>query len=138
MHLTPLGEGLRPIVLGLATWGSQLPLDERLDPETARAELMALGLAAQSSPRASAGLHETYEFHVGDEHFHIAVDDGETVARSGASPREPAVVVDCDIATFARLAWGKLSPSQALRRGDARVAGRPADLTRAFRVLAAP
>jgi hypothetical protein len=60
------------------------------------------------------------------------------VARSGASPRKPAVLVDCDIATFARLAWGKLSPSQALRRGDAHVAGRPADMTRAFRVLAAP
>jgi DNA-binding HxlR family transcriptional regulator len=135
--LTPLGEELRGIVLGLATWGSQLPVDERVDVGTARAELIALSLAAQCQPRASAGLHETYEFNVGDEHFHIAVDDGETVARSGPSPREPAVVLDCDLSTFARLAWGKLSPSQALRSGDAHVAGKPSDLTRAFRVLAA-
>lgn len=136
-ELTPLGQGLGPIVLGLAAWGSELALDERVDPGAARAELIALGLAAQSAPQASAGLHETYEFHVGDEHFHIAVDDGEVVARSGASPRQPAVIVECDLPAFAGLAWGKLGPSHALRSGDARIDGKPSALTRAFRVLAA-
>jgi len=135
-ELTALGEGLRPVVAGLATWGSQLAVDERVDPGTARAELIALTLAAQSAREASAGLHESYEFRVGDEHFHIAVDDGEVIARSGASPREPALVVDCDLAAFARLAWGGLTPSQALRSGDVRIAGEPAELTRALRVLA--
>jgi len=136
-ELTALGEGLRPIVLGLASWGSQLPLDERVDTASARAELIALSLAAGSAPQASSGLHETYEFRVGAEHFHIAVDDGEVVARSGAGTREPAVVVSCDLPTFARLAWGNLSPSQALRSGEARIDGKPTALTRAFRVLAA-
>jgi len=136
-ELTPLGEGLRPIVLGLASWGSQLPFDERVDPASARAELIALGLAAGSPREASGGLHETYEFRVGGEHFHIDVDDGEVLARSGAAAREPAVVVSCDLSTFARLAWGGLSPSQALRSGEAHIAGSPADLTRAFRVLTA-
>ncbi len=137
-ELTALGEGLRPIVLGLASWGSQLPLDERADPGSARAELIGLSLAAGSSRGASSGLHETYEFRVGDEHFHIDVDDGEVVARSGAGVREPAVLAACDLPTFALLAWGGLSPSRALRSGRARIiAGKPTDLTRAFRVLAA-
>jgi DNA-binding HxlR family transcriptional regulator len=134
-ELTALGEGLRPIVVGLGTWGSQLAADERVDPGTARAELIALTLAAQSPREASAGLHETYEFRVGDEHFHIAVDDGDVLARSGASPREPALVVACDLGAFARLAWGGLTASQALRSGDVRIAGEPAELTRALRVL---
>jgi DNA-binding HxlR family transcriptional regulator len=136
-ELTAMGEGLRPIVLGLASWGSQLPFDERVDPASARAELIALGLAAASPPEASSGMHETYEFHVEDEHFHIDIDDGRAVARSGAASREPAAVVTCDLPTFARLAWGGLSPSQALRSGQARIAGKPTELTRAFRVLAA-
>ena len=72
-----------------------------------------------------------------DEHFHIDVDDGEVVARSGAAAREPALVLTCDLPTFARLAWGGLSPSQALRSGEASIAGRPTAFTRAFRVLAA-
>jgi DNA-binding HxlR family transcriptional regulator len=134
-ELTELGEGLRPIVLGLASWGSQLAADERVDPGTARAELIALSLAAQSPREASAGLHETYEFRVGDEHFHIAVDDGDVLARSGPSPGCPALVVDCDLGAFARLAWGGLTASQALRSGDVRIAGEPAELTRALRVL---
>ena len=136
-ELTALGEGLRPIVLGLGAWGAELPFDERVDPASARAELIALALAGGSRPEASAGLHETYEFHVGDEHFHIAVDDGEVVPRSGAAPREPVVVLSCDLPTFAQLAWGALSPSHALRSGDARIAGKSTALTRAFRVLAA-
>jgi DNA-binding HxlR family transcriptional regulator len=135
-ELTPRGEELRPIVLGLAVWGSQLAPDDRVDPATARAELIALTLAAQIPREASAGLHETYEFRVGDEHFHIALDDGEVAARSGASPREPAVVVDCDLPTFARIAWGKLTPSQALNSGDARISGETPAVTRALRALA--
>jgi DNA-binding HxlR family transcriptional regulator len=136
-ELTALGEGLRPIVLGLASWGSQLAPDERVDPASARAELIALSLAGGSPREASSGLHETYEFRVGDERFHIDVDDGEVLARSGAGEREPAVVLSCELPTFARLAWGDLSPSQALRSGEARIAGQPAALTRAFGVLAA-
>ncbi len=111
---------------GSPLWGSQLAPDDRVDPASARAELIALTLAAQIPREASAGLHETYEFRVGDEHFHIALDDGEAAARSGASPREPAVVVDCDLPTFARIAWGKLTPSQALSSGDARICRRAA------------
>ena len=136
-ELTALGEGLRPIVLGLASWGARLPFDQRVDPKSARAELIALGLAAQSPREVSSGLHESYEFHVGDEHFHVSVDDGAVVARSGPSRREPAVEVSCELPTFARLAWGDLSPSRALRSGEASIAGRPTAFTRAFRVLAA-
>src|SRR5271165_5227628 len=81
-ELTELGEELRPIVLGLAAWGSRLTPDERIDPGTARAELIALTLAARIPRQLAAGLHESYEFRVGEEHFHIAVDDGEAAARS--------------------------------------------------------
>jgi DNA-binding HxlR family transcriptional regulator len=136
-ELTAFGEGLRPIVLGLASWGSELPFDERVDPASARAELIALGLTSKGPREASSGLHETYEFRVGDEHFHVAVDDGEAVARSGAGAGEPAVFVSCELPVFARLAFGDLSPSHALRSGEVHITGKQAAFTRAFRVLAA-
>ncbi len=136
-ELTPLGEGLRPIILELALWGNRLPSDERVDPETARAELIALAVAAQSSHAASAGLHESYEFQVHEEHFHIAVDDGDVRVCSGVSPREPAIRASCDVRTFAQLAMGKLSPSHALGSSRISIVGKPATLTRAFRVLTA-
>ncbi len=136
-ELTPLGEELRPLVLGLASWGSRLAPDERVDPASARAELIALSLAAQSPPEASVGLHESYEFQVGEERFHIAIDDGQASARSGASPRAPEVLASCDLPTFAELAWGNLSPSQALRTGRIHTDGAATTLTRAFRILAA-
>jgi DNA-binding HxlR family transcriptional regulator len=132
--LTGRGEELRPIVLGIGAWGFGLPVDGRIDPGSARAELIALGLAAVSPPERSAGLRESYEFHVGDELFHVVADHGEVVTRSGPAA-DADLVVECDLPTFMMLADGVLAPSRALRERRARVRGAAPPFTRAFRVL---
>jgi DNA-binding HxlR family transcriptional regulator len=135
-ELTASGEQLRKPLLGLGVWGLQLPTDERIDPRNMRAELIALSLAGVSNPATSAGLQASYEFHVGAEIFHIRVDDGDMVARSG-SPDEPAdIVLQCDMKTFLDLALRRTSPTAALRTGSAiLLRGQRTTLTQAFRVL---
>jgi putative sterol carrier protein len=108
---------------------------DRIDPGTARAELIAFGLAGASPPELSAELGETYEFKVGDECFHVQATQGVVTAHSGPAPVAADLLVECDLRTFVALATGELSPPQAVRRGLVRIRGEPALFARAFNVL---
>lgn len=135
-ELTELGEQLRKPLISLGFWGLSLPVDERIDPASARAELIALCLTGSNNPAASAGLQESYEFQVGPEVFHIQVDNGTLLARSGPSAEPADVKIQCDMDTFIALVLGELSPSRALRERRATLlqGDRPA-FTRVFQVL---
>jgi hypothetical protein len=136
-ELTELGEQLRKPVISLGFWGLALPVDERIDWSSARAELIALCLTGSNDAAASAGLQETYEFQVGTEVFHTLVDNGTLLARSGPSAAPVALRVQCDIDTFIALVLGEISPSRALReRRAALLQGDQPTFTRAFKVLA--
>ena len=135
-ELTELGEQLRKPVIALGFWGLGLPIDERIDPSSARAELIALCLTGSNDSAACAGLQELYEFQVGAEVFHVQVNDGNLLARSGPSAEPIDVRIQCDIETFIALALRQITPTRALREGHAKLlqGTRPA-FTRVFKVL---
>jgi DNA-binding HxlR family transcriptional regulator len=136
-ELTVDGERLRDPLLALGLWGLDLPLDERIDPRTARADLIALCLTATQTERVDPSRRETFEFRVGDEVFHLQLRDGRFLARSGPSPTDPRLRVGCDLQAFMELALRQVTPSQALK--DRRVTildGTRTSLTEVFRVLA--
>src|ERR1700753_2619938 len=81
--LTELGERLRHPVVSLAQWGAGLPLDDRVDPTTARAVLLALVRCATAAPDLTHGVREIYDFTIGDERFHVIVDHDQALPRSG-------------------------------------------------------
>ncbi len=134
-ELTESGQRLRPAIYCLGAWGWELPMQEDIDRETARAELIALGLAGTSPPELSAELAETYEFHVGEECFHVSATHGVVAARSGPAPVAADLLVGCDLHTFLALATGELTPSRATELGHASIRGEPALFARAFKVL---
>ena len=136
-ELTAEGERLRDPLLALGLWGLDLPLDERVDPGTARADLIALCLTATQTEAVDPSRRETFEFRVGDEVFHLQLRDGRFLARSGPSPTDPTLRVACDLQTFMELALRQVTPSQALK--DRRLTillGTRTCLTEVFRVLA--
>jgi len=135
-ELTDLGEQLRKPVIALGFWGLSLPIDERIDPSSARAELIALCLTGSNDSAASAGLQELYEFQVGAEVFHIRVNDGNLLARSGPSEEPIDVKIQCDMETFIALVLRQITPTRALREGHAKLlqGDRPA-FTRVCKVL---
>lgn len=136
-ELTELGEQLRQPIIALGLWGLRLPVDDRIDPASARAELIALCLTGVSDPTASAGLQEVAEFQVGAEVFHILINDGEVLARSGPSAEPADVSVQCDLETFMALALRQITPSGALREGRAcMLHGNQRAFTQLFKVLA--
>ncbi|WP_144120439.1 winged helix-turn-helix transcriptional regulator [Catellatospora sichuanensis] len=129
-ELTAYGERLRPLLIELATWGAELPVDDEIDPGTARAELIALYLAERCPPEAGRGLRETYQFQVGEEVFHVSADDGGVRARSGPAPAPADLVVTCDLATFDALTRGRTPATDAVT-----TTGDPALLDHAFHIL---
>jgi DNA-binding HxlR family transcriptional regulator len=114
-ELTDFGEQLRKPVIALGLWGLGLPIDERIDPASARAELIALCLTGASDPGSSVGLHTVYEFHVGAEVFHVPVSDGRVLVRSGPSTTPVDATIQCDLETFMALALRQITPASALR-----------------------
>jgi DNA-binding HxlR family transcriptional regulator len=133
--LTPYGERLRPVLLHLATWGADLPLAPELADAPPRAELLLIALAGTSAPEETAGLHETYEFHVSDEVFHAVVDDGVVTPRSGPVPYRPSAMITCSPAVFDALTSGALGLEEAVAAGKAVAEGEPEAVGRVFRVL---
>jgi DNA-binding HxlR family transcriptional regulator len=116
-ELTEMGEQLRKPMIALGLWGLGLPIDERIDTSSARAELFALCLTGASEPGSSAGLQALYEFHVGTEVFHIPVSNGKVLVRSGPSAEPADVKIQCDMETFKALALRQITPTRALREG---------------------
>src|SRR5215203_655469 len=136
-ELTEEGERLRDPLIALGLWGLDLPVDDRIDPGTARAELVALCLAGTQTKLLDPSRGETFEFHVGDEVFHFQLHHGRLLPRSGPSPTDPTVRIACDLQTFMALALRELTPSQALKDGRATIlAGSRSSLVEVFRVLA--
>jgi len=133
--LTELGERLRQPVVSLAQWGAGLPLNERLDPNTARGALLALVRCATTPPDLTRSIRETYDFTTGDERFHILVDHDRATPRSGPAPVSADVTVHCDLQTLLMLDAGALTPARARRDRNARIDG-PADaIRRAFSIM---
>jgi DNA-binding HxlR family transcriptional regulator len=113
-ELTPLGEQLRGPVVALSLWGLALPMDERIDPATARADLVALGLTATQTEPLDPARRENFQFDVGDEQLHLQLRDGRVLARSGPSLTPPDLWVACGLQTFMALALRGTTPSQAI------------------------
>lgn len=133
--LTALGEQLRKPLLALGLWGLNLPVDERAEPSSARAELIALCLTGVADPATSAGLHEVVEFQVGEETFHLQINNGEVLARSGAAA-QPDLQAQCDMDTFMALALRQVTPTGALRKGQVKLfRGSQQAFTQIFRLL---
>lgn len=133
--LTELGERLRQPVVSLAQWGAGLPLNDRLDPSTARGALLALVRCATAAPQLTQGIREIYDFAIGDERFHIIVDHDQALPRSGPSPVSADVVINCDVQTLLMLDAGALTPARARRDRDAHIDGAPDAVTRALAIM---
>ncbi|MDI1459600.1 helix-turn-helix domain-containing protein [Catellatospora sp. KI3] len=132
-ELTPVGEGLRPILIQLAAWGSSLPADADLDPGSARADLIAL-YRAETRPAGPVGAPATAQFHVGDQLFHLRAEGTSLRVRSGPAPTAD-IRVETDLDTFQQLVTAELTPAEAAERGSAHLHGDPETLTRLLTLL---
>ena len=114
-ELTPLGRQLEGIVLDLSRWGWRR-LDPRDPGDSFHPRWMLMAMKTANDPEAAAGVHETYEFRVGDEVFHVRVDDGEIRGFDGPAI-DPDLVVTSDLESMLRLSDGPHELQRALEEG---------------------
>lgn len=120
-ELTPLGEELRPVVRELVRWGRNL-LGEPPPGEQLQLGWLVVALEASFRPEAARGLHESYEYRIDGEVFHVDIEDGRIAAREGEAA-DPAFVVVSDVETFLAVASQQLSPEDAVAQGRMTLSG---------------
>ena len=99
----------------LVVWGAHR-IGPRRPGDVFRAASFALGMAAFADREAARGVHETYEFDVDGERFHLHVADGHIEPREGAAER-PDLVVTTDAETCFRIMRGE-APADLLADGS--------------------
>jgi putative sterol carrier protein len=132
-ELTELGQGLRPLVHELFKWGGNFMGFPR-PGEHFRLGWLLAAMQASFRPELARGLHETYEFRVDGELFHVIVDDGTIELREGMAP-DPGFVLASDLPTFMAVATRQLSPDEAEASGRVTFHGDRAAAERSIAIL---
>ncbi len=102
--LTPLGQGLRPVVLELARWGVQHP-DHDPSRFISPTSLM-LSMSIMIDPAAAAGRRDVAGFDLGQERFTMRVDDAGTVQVAPSLSDEATFVLGGTGNTLAAAVYG--------------------------------
>ncbi|WP_405164817.1 winged helix-turn-helix transcriptional regulator [Nocardia sp. NBC_01499] len=133
-RLTPRGEALRPVVMGLASWGLSHIASYEQDG-LVRAEWARLALEAMVAVGPQPEVDESYEFRIGDEVFHVRCENHTARVVEGNPPNEPALVVTADPETFIRIGTEQVAILDAVLSGRVVIAGDTNSLSRCLRLL---
>jgi DNA-binding HxlR family transcriptional regulator len=133
--LTELGRTLHEPILGLARLGLAIGASQPVHPDAVvRATWAALAIEAMLDDERAPGVDETYQFHVDDEVFHIAVVDSHASVHVGAAD-DPVLVMTTDARTFFKVGLRRIDPIEALVSGAVQVTGAPAAVPRCLRLI---
>ncbi len=135
-ELTERGRELEPVLMGLARWGLDL-LGEPRPGEVFRPVWAVQAMKAAFRPEAARWVRETYEFRVGEDVFHVRVDDGVSEPEYGPA-WEPDIVVATDPDTFLSLVSGRIELADAVEAGKLDIEGDTEALARVGEIFGPP
>jgi DNA-binding HxlR family transcriptional regulator/putative sterol carrier protein len=131
--LTGRGRDLEPVLMGLARWGVDL-LGQPRPGEAFKPAWAVQAMKATFRPEAARWVRETYEFRVGEDVFHVRVDDGVSEPEYGPA-WEPDLILRTDPDTFLALVSGRIEASDAIEVGRLEVEGDAEALARAGEIF---
>ena len=135
-RLTEAGEALEPALIAIGRWGARFLQGgpRRSDILVPRAYFVAIRAAFR--PELAKGLHETYEFRIGDLGvFEVRVEDGRAFTAEREASR-PDAVFTMDVQILNAVMFQLLSPKQAVESGRVQVKGDPTALERFIKIFA--
>jgi DNA-binding HxlR family transcriptional regulator/putative sterol carrier protein len=132
-ELTGRGRDLEPVLMGLARWGVDL-LGQPRPGEAFKPAWAVQAMKATFRPEAARWVRETYEFRVGEDVFHVRVDDGVSEPEYGPA-WEPDLILRTDPDTFLALVSGRIEASDAIEVGRLEVEGDAEALARAGEIF---
>jgi len=136
--LTSTGWELARAMIPLAGWGLRFLAAQPKKP--AEAFRPAWGLMFQSATfdrDVARGVHDVYEYHIGDSVVSVIIDDGEMRVVEAASERAPDVQIFADPATFTDVGLGRVRGRTAIREKKMQLVGSAA-AKRRFRQIMRP
>lgn len=128
-ELTERGQGLEPVLLALAGWGSRAPFPAT-DLELG-ADSLILALKTLFSAESAEAASTRYVLRVDGQPFTARVQEGRFQIRRGES-ESPDGVIESDAATLSRILWHEAPVAHAVQSGALTVTG---DLSRALGFL---
>ncbi len=132
-ELTDEGRELAAAIGPLVAWGARR-LGDRSSDQAFHARWGAFGLASLADREAAKGVHETYQYVVGQTAFHFIVEDGSVDVRDGHAAGA-AVTVTTDEETWAEIARRGITTSSAIRSGKLTISGDPEAAKRLRRII---
>jgi DNA-binding HxlR family transcriptional regulator/putative sterol carrier protein len=120
-ELTADGRELAAAIRPLVAWGAKR-IAERLPGDHFHSRWSAIAMGMLGDKQATKGLHETYQYVVGDHAFHFIVDDGSIEVRDGRAD-DPQVEITTNEKTWEAIAMGETTPSAALAAGELTIVG---------------
>lgn len=134
-ELTERGEGLLPVLAGLAAWGAGLGDPPADYVDRVEWSLVAMRLTASGQAAVFTTLTELV---VGDESFWLQGDGKRVRTEIGRAPLTPALRLTCDKETFYALAKGQVSVDAAVADKRLEVQGEMDEARRFFEVFHLP
>src|ERR687890_2612352 len=101
-ELTDWGEELEPVITQLGRWGARSPSRPR--DAALGVDSLILSFRTMFDPRAAEGLRATYELHLDEDVFRVAVSDGRFEIARGEAER-PEATIETDSVTLATLVY---------------------------------
>jgi DNA-binding HxlR family transcriptional regulator len=123
-ELTERGKGLAQALMPLARWGFDL-LDEERGEGVFRGEWVVLNLRSLFRRDRAKGVKDCYLFRIEGEDVWAVVEKGRLEVGEGTPPRDPDFTLTTDVATFAAIGCGSVSPADALGDGRSSFEGDP-------------
>lgn len=120
-ELTADGRDLAHAIAPLIAWGARR-LGERRSGEFFHPRWLATAMAAFADGEAARGVHDVYQYVVGEHAFHFVVDDGAIEVHDGVAD-DPSLVVTSDEGTLTDIGLGRTKPSHAIGTGALTIAG---------------
>jgi DNA-binding HxlR family transcriptional regulator/putative sterol carrier protein len=135
-QLTEAGQALEPALMAIGRWGARYLAGgpKRSDILMPRAYFVAIRAAFRGE--LSKGLHETYEFRIGNLGvFEVRVEDARAFTAERQA-RQPDATFSMDVQTLNALLFQVLSPKDALATGRVQVQGDRGALERFIKMFA--
>jgi DNA-binding HxlR family transcriptional regulator len=133
-ELTEWGCELEPALIGLARWGGAR-LGAPGTGEAFRARWLMLAMQTRFDPEAARDVHETYEFRLGEDWFHVRVDDGSVSVHDGVSGGA-SLIIRGEPRTFLEAVMDPEAAGRSVAEGALEIEGDPEALARCRAIFA--
>ena len=134
-ELTPWGEELEPVIIGLGRWGASSPLRPR--DAALGVDSLVLSFRTMFDPLAAEGLDASYELRLGEDRFRAEVAECRFEIERGVADR-PDAIIEGDPDVLGVLVYEGRELEEVLHSGEVKIEGERSAVERFLTIFPLP